>query len=267
MKKFAFSGLILALVSMVFISCGSRPKGSEIVVSQFLNELKAINLKQETLAQYIDNYSDQLDTFNRIASMNDFEEAKPFYSIYFSNMSYKFLSQEPSEAGTVVKTQIRNVGSDSFMERFMKEVLNKYLDTTLGNLEKYSNASEEERKTLSQDSDKYLKTLISDFKIQESDFVTNEYNFLVKKDEQGKDKIVLNDKMEGDRLVSLFMPRPKTENGVSGHENDSHEGHSHEQQEKEGKDIKEEPKAPAANDSQPKESISKPETKQEQPKK
>ncbi|KAL0264035.1 UNVERIFIED_CONTAM: hypothetical protein PYX00_010954 [Menopon gallinae] len=170
------------------VSCASQPKGAEVVVSHFLDKVKALEISKESLSPYIYDYSDQLETFDRMANSPGFSESKNFFNIYFGHLSYKFKEQKSSPDGTFIVTEVRNY--------------------SLASMEKLNNANEDEKEKIMKDSENYLNDLLKKFKIKDSDFLTNEVTFLVKKDEKGVDKIVLKDQEQGDKLISALMPRP-----------------------------------------------------------
>jgi predicted nucleic acid-binding protein len=92
------------------------------------------------------------------------------------------------------------------MERFMNEIMNKFLERTLENMERFNNATEAEQEALMQDASEYLDSLLRNFRVRDSDLITTEIVFLVKKDTDGKEKIVLDSQESINALMMALQP-------------------------------------------------------------
>lgn len=195
MKKL-LSLLTLFLLGIVLVSCSSieESKIKEPVVS-LLDGIKTMKFSSENLPVCIENYTDQLAPITGFTDSTE-PNKDEIYNFFFGHLSYKISNVKKIDENTYsVLSSIRNIGSNSFNERYAEEVSMKALQEVFSKVDANNTKSfnEADQIKLIEEYNQEVVNLMKNFKFKDSDFLSTEYTFTVKKDENSDDfKIVLN---------------------------------------------------------------------------
>lgn len=205
MKKL-LSLLTLPIIGFILVSCSmtEESKIKEPVVF-LLDGIKTMKVSPETLPMYIDNYTDQLAPITSFTE-SDEPNRDDIYKFFFGHISYKIsaVNKVDDETYSVVSS-IKNIGSNSFNQRYSEDVSMKALQEVFSKVDPANtkNFTEVDQMKLIDDYNQEVVSLMKSFKFEDSDFLTTEYTFTVKKDQNSENFKIILDTPE--RINDFYM--------------------------------------------------------------